>query len=57
VLKAVNNVMILETDIRDYKKNVEKSGLDIKLKADLVVSELLGGFGDNELAPELMMEM
>jgi len=26
-------------------------------KADLVVSELLGGFGDNELAPELMLEM
>jgi len=47
----------LESDIRDYNRNREQSGLDMDWKADLVVSELLGGFGDNELAPELMLEM
>lgn len=26
--------------------------LDINFKADIIVSELLGSFGDNELSPE-----
>ncbi len=37
------NVTIIEADMRDWSP---------EFKADIVVSELLGSFGDNELSPE-----
>jgi len=39
------NVTVVSTDIREYGGDV---------KADIIVSELLGSFGDNELSPECL---
>jgi len=41
------NVTVISTDIREYE-----GGED--MKADVIVSELLGSFGDNELSPECL---
>merc|ERR1711935_415375 len=38
-------VTVVSTDMRDWKTEV---------KADIMVSELLGSFGDNELSPECL---
>ena len=40
-----NNVRIIACDMREAK---------IEDKADIIVSELLGSFGDNELSPECL---
>lgn len=42
-----DNVDIVETDMRVW---------DTPHRADLIVSELLGSFGDNELSPECLYE-
>jgi protein arginine N-methyltransferase 5 len=39
------DVTVISTDIRSYNANI---------KADIIVSELLGSFGDNELSPECL---
>lgn len=39
------NVTIIAIDMRDWNSDV---------KADIMVSELLGSFGDNELSPECL---
>lgn len=39
------DVTVISTDIRQYAGNI---------KADVIVSELLGSFGDNELSPECL---
>ena len=39
-----DKVEIIEKDMRDMK--------DYSSTADIIVSELLGSFGDNELSPE-----
>ncbi|KNG75159.1 arginine N-methyltransferase [Plasmodium falciparum IGH-CR14] len=44
-IKEWKNVKVIHSDIR-Y--------LDIPKKADIIISELLGSFGDNELFPECM---
>lgn len=40
-----NKVKIIHEDMRTFQPEE---------KADIMVSELLGGFGDNELSPELI---
>eukprot|EP00924_Labyrinthula_sp_SR-Ha-C_P001239 maker-scaffold_7-snap-gene-18.44-mRNA-1 protein AED:0.00 eAED:0.00 QI:67/1/1/1/1/1/2/128/607 len=47
-----NNLVILESDMRSLKKMIEVQQLENRV--DLVVSELLGSFGDNELSPECL---
>lgn len=39
------DVTVISTDIRKYSADI---------KADVIVSELLGSFGDNELSPECL---
>ena len=41
-----NKVTVISSDMRDWKGDGEK--------ADILVSELLGSFGDNELSPECL---
>lgn len=43
----LDKVEVIQTDMRDWKTDV---------KADIVISELLGSFGDNELSPECLYE-
>ena len=43
--KWENKIKIVHTDIKDY---------EMEEKPDLFFSELLGGFGDNELSPECL---
>jgi len=45
--KWLEKVEVIQTDMRDWNTNV---------KADIVISELLGSFGDNELSPECLYE-
>ena len=40
-------VEVISSDMRDWKPEEED-------KADIIVSELLGSFGDNELSPECL---
>lgn len=40
-----DNVTIVDSDMREWKAPEE---------ADIIVSELLGSFGDNELSPECL---
>ena len=40
-----DRVQVIATDMRDWKPEE---------KADIIVSELLGSFGDNELSPECL---
>ncbi|KAK0417367.1 hypothetical protein QR680_012968 [Steinernema hermaphroditum] len=42
-------VQLISGDMRDLEKFIEGGDL---MKPDIIVSELLGSFGDNELAPE-----
>ncbi|GMT20562.1 hypothetical protein PFISCL1PPCAC_11859 [Pristionchus fissidentatus] len=44
-------VRIVQTDMRDLKKTATSLGLR---RPDIIVSELLGSFGDNELSPECL---
>lgn len=46
-----NRVQIIEGDIRKLSEKVRAGRLP---PPDLVVSELLGSFGDNELSPECL---
>ena len=43
-----DKVEVVSGDMREWKNN--------KLKADIIVSELLGSFGDNELSPECLYD-
>lgn len=45
-----NRVRVIKADARDFNTLQAL----IKHKADLVVSEMLGSFGDNELEPEVL---
>lgn len=49
MLRWDNSVEIIHCDMRELS-----SMFADKLKPDLVVSELLGSFGDNELCPECL---
>ena len=40
-----DKVTVIATDMREWKSSE---------KADIIVSELLGSFGDNELSPECL---
>lgn len=40
-----DNVTVIQSDMRDW---------EAPEKADIIVSELLGAFGDNELSPECL---
>ncbi len=40
-----DRVTVIQTDMREWSS---------KVKADIIVSELLGSFGDNELSPECL---
>ena len=42
-----DKVEVVSGDMREWKGN---------LKADIIVSELLGSFGDNELSPECLYD-
>jgi protein arginine N-methyltransferase 5 len=43
--EVFGNVITIQSDMRDYKPDT---------KLDIIVSELLGSFGDNELSPECL---
>ncbi len=52
-----SSVDIIECDMRFAQKNPTFSKIisgDERFRADIVVSELLGSFGDNELSPECL---
>ena len=47
-----DRVTIIDGDMRDASPALDEKGGEIK--ADIIVSELLGSFGDNELSPECL---
>ena len=58
---AIRSLNYLLNNNEKYKKNCQIihgdiRNLEIIEKADILLSELLGGFGDNELSPELIYE-
>ena len=48
------SVTLLHQDVRDFCSSSSSSGSGSALPFDLLVSELLGSFGDNELSPECL---
>lgn len=49
-----NRVTVVKTDMRDWKGPCPRGHSDIFTKVDILVTELLGSFGDNELSPECL---
>lgn len=47
-----NRVTVVKTDMRDWKGPHPRGQPDVFTKVDILVTELLGSFGDNELSPE-----
>uniref|UniRef100_A0A158R551 Protein arginine N-methyltransferase n=1 Tax=Syphacia muris TaxID=451379 RepID=A0A158R551_9BILA len=50
-IRWYNRVTLVESDMRDLPSKVKSGQLP---QPDLIVSELLGSFGDNELSPECL---
>lgn len=54
-IPGTSNVMVVGCDMREASKSALKYMIDNpSLRGDIVVSELLGSFGDNELSPECL---
>jgi len=58
-VNAVNTLFHLQREIELWKQKVTIHCTDIRSlegveKADIIISELLGSFGDNELSPECL---
>ncbi|OHT04653.1 capsuleen [Tritrichomonas foetus] len=49
------DIILFEKDIREIENITDIKGHDLE-KADIIVSELLGSLGDNELAPEILRQ-
>lgn len=47
-------VKIVKTDMREWRGPLKEGHTDVYTKVDILVTELLGSFGDNELSPECL---
>lgn len=56
IIPGTSNVTVIGCDMREASSNVQLRSMiqNETHKADIVVSELLGSFGDNELSPECL---
>jgi protein arginine N-methyltransferase 5 len=56
IIPGTSNVTVIGCDMREASSNVQLRSMiqNEAHKADIVVSELLGSFGDNELSPECL---
>ncbi|KAK0706612.1 methyltransferase-like protein [Lasiosphaeria miniovina] len=49
-----NQVTVVKTDMRGWEGPQPKGYTNVRCKVDILVTELLGSFGDNELSPECL---
>ncbi|KAK0634657.1 PRMT5 arginine-N-methyltransferase-domain-containing protein [Bombardia bombarda] len=49
-----NRVTVVKTDMREWEGPRLAANKDVITKVDILVTELLGSFGDNELSPECL---